>query len=57
MFPTRYFCNTYFGPRYWPKDGVPDIGLGIVEAIQLYAPGAAGAQLFTPGAEAVQGVQ
>jgi hypothetical protein len=21
MFPSRYFCNRYFAPRYWPKVG------------------------------------
>ena len=21
MFPTRFFCNRMFAPRYWPKIG------------------------------------
>lgn len=29
MFASRYFCNRYFAPRYWPKvgaDAVADSG-------------------------------
>jgi hypothetical protein len=48
-------------------EGVVDVGLGVIEAIQLYrpgavaaqcySPGAATAQLYTAGADSIQGVQ
>lgn len=27
MFASRYFCNRYFAPRYWPK-----VGAAVVDA-------------------------
>ena len=56
MFPTRYYPARYFAPRYWPKVGaeVVDVGLGIVEAAQLYCPGAERGQLHAPGCDRAQ---
>ena len=32
MFPTRYFCNRYFAPRYWCKVGATALApIGAVE--------------------------
>jgi len=40
MFPTRYFCNRYFAPRYWCKVGATALALiGAVEG-QTFVSGA-----------------
>lgn len=58
MFPTSFFPAEYFAPQYWGGNvvgnGPTDVGLGIVESVQLYAPGAQVAQRYSPGAEAAQ---
>lgn len=55
MFPGQYFPNQYFAEPYWAGSVfIVDVGLGVVESVQLYSPGCESSQKYSPGAEAAQ---
>lgn len=54
MFPLRFFCDAFFAPRYFAKQGASSAPVGpfFCAAATVYIPGAVAGKTYTPGAVA-----